>query len=189
MMKYSIRVNLKRVKNIPKATVCVWMLLGLACLYCIIQLFLPTYRTLEKMKECEISIDKIHLIDSHDTKGSRMKLEIISENTTYYVWYPQSKYREFAYEIENELLSGDVTSVTAKVVSTKSIQDYLLNQIRIVDLRSNTSVYYCLNTEKDQLLKNKCSLGLVFLLLFVFWTLATLLFSLSYGVLNFQKRK
>lgn len=117
-----------------------------------------------------------------------MKLEIVSENQTFYLWYPQNSYIDYKYEVETELLTGKVTSVTAKVIGTQTIRDNLLNRIRVVDLRKDTSVYYDLATEKANLRQNYNSLWILFFLIFVLWLFSTIFISIVYKIITFQKK-
>ena len=74
------------------------------------------------------NIDNINIMDSHDIKGSRMKLTIMDGDNMFFVWYPLSSYRNYARKIETELLTGETTSVTVKVASNQTIRDKLLHQ-------------------------------------------------------------
>ncbi len=188
MKNYSIRIIFKQLKHIPKKVVVFWIALGLICLYCTIQLFSPVYRMSDNLQDCEIDIDKVYLLDSHDTKGSRMKLEIFSGNTTYYLWYPQSKYIDFAYDVEHDLLTGNVTLVEAKIANTYSLHDRLLNQKRIVDLRSNSTVYYDLDIEMKSQQHQYRSVLLLCTIVFLFWISYTLCIFLVYRVVSFRKK-
>jgi hypothetical protein len=162
--------------------------LVLIFLDCTRQIFIPKYKILEDIYDCEINIEQVSLYDSHDTKGDRMKLKIVCEETTYYVWYPQSRYLDFEPNIVNDLLSGNVTSVKAKVVKDRTIRDRLFNQKRVVDLRSNSAIYYDLETEKVELDEEYMSLWIVLILLFIILLCDTAITLLVYNVIVFDKK-
>ena len=188
MKQYSIGISWKRLKKIPKKTLGVWLIFGLATLFCFIQLFLPVNRTLDNLEERKINVDKIDIWDSRDSKGSRMRLDIVSGNTTYYLWFPQN-YVDYAEKVETELLNGKVTSVTAIVVSDQTLHDRISNRMRVVDLRSDTSIYYDLDTEKVNFQQDYIFLWFLFIFLFLIWLFGTLLIVLIYGVLTYKKKK
>lgn len=91
--------QLQKIRQIPKRAVAVWIILGLCFIYCLIQIFLPPLRVLDDVHELEFFVDNIYLRDSHDTKGRRMKLELVSDGVTFYLWYPQSSYAKFSNKV------------------------------------------------------------------------------------------
>ena len=127
-------------------------------------------------------------MDSHDIKGIRMKLTIMDGDNLFYVWYPQSSYRNYARKIETELLTGETTSVTVKVASNQTIRDKLLHQRRIVDLRNGDSIYYDLDTERSALFKNYITCWILFLSSCALWIFSTLFIAIVYNIAIFQKR-
>ena len=188
MKCYSARIIQKRLKQMPKITVGIWIMFACIFLYCITQLCLSMYQTLDDLQDCEIYIDLVNLRDSHDSKGSRMKLELVSEKTTYYVWYPQSKYIDYAHNVENDLLTGNVNVVKVKIANTQSIRDSLFNQKRVVDIRSGSAIYYDLNTEMISMQHHHRTLLLLSIFVFMFLLCYTIFISLIYRVLIFEKK-
>lgn len=186
-MHYSFKVSVKRIKQLPKVTIWGWIMLVGILLFLLIRLFFSAHPTFDDLQNYEIEIDSAYLRDSHDTKGSRMKLEIVSGSTTYYAWYPQSNYINFADDIENDLLSGKVTSVEVKIANTQSVRDRLLNQKRVVDIRSSSTVYYDLDSEMTSLQHHYLSLWLAFIVIFVFWLFYTLFACVIYRVLILKR--
>lgn len=162
------KIKWKRIKLIPKRNVVVWLLLFVICMYFTIKLFYPIYHELENLQERQIQIDDVRIIDTRNKIGSRMKLEIVSDDETFYVWYPvtflKSYYKEYSYLLKKDLLSGNVTCVTAKIAKNKSIHDNLFNRNRIVDLRCEDTVYYDIETEKVDLKYDYISLWVVTIL-------------------------
>lgn len=184
----SIHIVWKKSKRVPKCIAFIWLILGLFSLFFLIQLFLPPYHSLDDLRELEIHIDNVHLFDSHDKKGSRLKLTIADGDNTYYLWYPQSGYKKYARAVETELLTGDTTLVTAKIVSSQTLRDKLLNRKRVVDLRSGDSVYYGLDTEKDRLSRNYASNWILFPLFFSCWVIDTLWAGIAYDIVIFRQK-
>ena len=117
-----------------------------------------------------------------------MKLTIMDGDNLFYVWYPQSSYRNYARKIETELLTGETTSVTVKVASNQTIRDKLLHQRRIVDLRNGDSIYYDLDTERSALFKNYITRWILFLSSCALWIFSTLFIAIVYNIAIFQKR-
>lgn len=172
-----------------------WLFLGLISLYLLVQILLPMYHTLEDLQEYKIRFDAIRLVDSHDTKGSRMRLDMIVGDQIFYLWYPEgyvwdpeSGYRRYADKLEEDLLSGKVTCVTAKVVTHRTIRDRLAKRWRVVDLRSGDSIYYELSTEKADLREDYIACCCLFPLVFGAWLLGTLLVLLAYQVVTVYKK-
>ena len=187
MAKHSIRFDFKRIKNIPKTILILWIVSVILFLYSIVELVLPKYRTLDNLQEIEIKIDEVYLWDSYNLRGSRMKLVIVSEGVTYYLWYPKSHYQDFSGEIERDLLSGDMSSVTVKVVDSPSLWDRLFNEKRMVDVRSDSATYYDLDTEKIAIEQNRISAWTLFLVMLIWLVIITPILLLAYGVLNFRR--
>lgn len=164
MKSYSIFAQ-KRVKQIPKGLLLTLGALGLVVLCCLVQILFPASARLEDLDVCQIQIDHIRLVDSHNTKGDRLKLELMDGEQTFYLWYSQSSYSRFAGSVEGELLTGAVTAVTAKLASHASLRDVIGNRKRIVDLRSDASVYYDLETEIENIRETSVGTWLLLLLL------------------------
>ena len=188
MMHYKIRIRWDRRKRVPKGVACTYILLGFFSLYCMLQLFSSPGSSLDNLCELRIHIDNINIMDSHDIKGSRMKLTIMDGDNLLYVWYPQSSYRNYARKIETELLTGETTSVTVKVASNQTIRDKLLHQRRIVDLRNGDSIYYDLDTERSALFKNYITCWILFLSSCALWIFSKKYITKVYKIAIFQKR-
>lgn len=186
MKCYSLKIIPKRIKQIPRITIVFGVMLAFIVIYCIVILCHPGYQRLDDLQDCEITIDRVNLRDSHDTKGSRMKLEIVSEKTTYYVWYPQSKYLDYVSNVEKDLLSGNVISVKIKIANKQSIRDYLFNQKRVVDIRSGSAVYYDLDTEMIRIQYHRKALWILFFFMTIVLLCYTISIPLVYGVIKFK---
>ena len=182
-------ISVRRIKRPPLKKIFFWMMQLLVVLYCLIGICRPVYRSLDNLHEKSIIIDQIYLKDSYDTKSSRMKLEIISGGISYYVWYPQDEYRNFSYDIKNDLLSGRVSAVKVKVISKQSVRDYLLNQKRIVQIWSRSKVYYDLKTAMIALRNDRMGLWVLFIFSFLFWLCYTLFYLVVNNILIIKKQK
>lgn len=188
MKIYSMKFHPKRINRIPPKAIGVWVFSVCFFLYGIIHFFLM-YQTLDDLQDYKISIDRVRLLDTYDTKGRRNILEIVSGNTTYYLRYPSSKYLDFAHDVENDLLSGRVSLVTAKVANSYSLRDWLGNRKWVVDLRSGSAVYYDLNTEAISFRREHISLGIATIFAFIFLLCYTIIVLLIYNVLILNWRK
>ena len=189
MKNYSVNIDHRKLKRIPKYAFCLWLLLVVSCLFWIQQMYDTHNMLKDSHYECELIIEDVSLCDSYDTKGTRMKLTIFANGITYYIWYPQTEYKQFADGIKNDLLSGDITSVNAIVSNTQTIRDKIFDQRRIIDLRSDSAVYYDFELECDSLQKNfswSCVLSVFSILILLSYTLCI---SLLYGVLYYKKHK
>lgn len=189
MRRYVIRVKLERLFNIPLKTLVLWVGLGILALYCTSCLFASPYRKLENLHKLELHIDDAYLIDSHDTKGSRMKLVIISGEKKYYLWYPSSSYAKFASKVETDLIDGTVTSVTALVADDQSIRDTILRQNRIVDLRGETEIYYHIDTERIRLASNHTAFYGILPIVMLIWMVYTISVLVKYRVIKLSVRR
>lgn len=184
-MKNSMRIKYTRIKQLPNTVLWLWILLGLLILCCVVQLFYPPKRTLENLQNYVIKVDKVSLIDTHDTKGSRMRLEIVSEDLIYYVWYPQSTYLAFSQNVEQDLLSGNTSYVEVKCVSKQTLRDKLLGKRRVVDLKNSNRVYYDQEIERVNLQQQYYSILFLTIVIVLIWVAYTILISMIYGILKF----
>lgn len=189
MKRHTCHFVWKRVRRVPKRVWIPWLISTILIVYCVIKLCLPVYGSLDELREINIHIDKIYLRDSHDTKGSRMKLVITEGKCNYYLWYPAANYKDFSLQLEQDLLSGKISEVTALVVSNQSLRETLSNSFRIVDLRSDRSVYYDLDTEKQSLRNNRLSLWIAFTVLSLGWVVWTYIELLAYNIISYKKKQ
>ncbi len=97
------------------------------------------------------------------------------------LWY------DYEQHIVNDLLSENVTSVKAKVVDDRTIRDRLFDEKCIVDLRSDSAVYYDIETEKTELDEEYISLWVVFFLVFIVLLCDTAITLLVYDVVGLKK--
>ena len=179
---FSKKINCNRIRKIPKKIYVPWIVFSLLSLILIMNSFFPTYRELDNLQDVRINIEESYLSDSLSRNGRLVKLSIVSAGVTYYIWYPE--YRDYMNAVENDILTGNIKSVDAKIVKTQSFRDRLLNQRKIVDLRSDDAIYYDLDTEMNsQRLNHIASIVIAafFLAVWMFYTLCTML---VYRVLN-----
>lgn len=188
-MKNSIVVlKTKRMKDIPKKYCVSIILLGLFCGGMLFHILAPVYSILEDTQEISLNIASIHYKESSGRSRST-GLEITAENgQVYYLWYPKGKWLEYADSVEMELFSGKISTVNVICTNKQSLQDQILNRKRIVDLRSDASVYYGIDTEQVRLRNNYICLLLIFPVASITWGILTYMTLLGYGVLSFKKR-
>ena len=116
-------------------------------IYLIIYIATPISYTGKDLIEQEVHIDKAIIMDSYDNRGARMKLEIISNNFTYYVWYPRGVYTCYEENLEKDLVLGAVNCVTVKYSAKQSIRDRITKHVHVVEIQSNDTYYYSINDE------------------------------------------
>jgi hypothetical protein len=174
-------------KNIPKKALAFLLFLGVLWMCSIAQLIILSNTQLDDLQKREIKIDKACVDISLNRTGSRFKLSLISGNTTYYVWYPNSQRQKFSDVIERDLLSGKVTSVTVSISEHSTLRDRLTNRQRIVEVKNNDTVYYDLDTERIRLESDRISAWVLFLISFVAWILDTFLLLSIYRVIKTRK--
>lgn len=188
-MMHFLCVNPKKLKRVPKRLLVVWVLLLLFGIYCLTMLFVPKYQKLNNISECQITIKSIRLIDTHNSNGSRFRLYIQGNNQSYYLDYPQLYSKEYLNRVKEELLTGEIELVDAKYVDNYTIRDRILGRKRIVDLRTNNSVYYELEMEKKQLSEYKISACVLFFLVILVWIIYSLFIIGIYGLLGRTKEQ
>ena len=114
-----------------------------------------------------------------------MRLEIVSEDLIYYVWYPQSTYLAFSQNVEQDLLSGNTSYVEVKCVSKQTLRDKLLGKRRVVDLKNSNRVYYDQEIERVNLQQQYYSILFLTIVIVLIWVAYTILISMIYGILKF----
>lgn len=187
MNRFFIKFSRKRIKRIPKNALIAWVVCAVSLLALIIDVVIP-YKSIESLQCKEIPIDDIYLFNSYETKGSRIRLNIVSDGMQYFVWYPQERFDEYSNTIEQDLLSGNVVSVQVRIPEKRNFRDKLLNQYRIFDLRTDSSVYYSVDDEIDRIYCGQrwqwviCATGILF------WCTGTIIMLLIYKVISFHKR-
>lgn len=152
-------------------------------------LLTPVYSILDDVEELTIDIDAVHYMKStypFSTSGLKLKSD---DGQVYYFWYPFGEWHSFSQEVEKELLSGEVTSVTMVVSNKQSLGDRLFHRKRIVDLRNDSSVYYSIDAERVRLKNNYAGALAVVPFLLIFWMGSIFVTGLGYGVVSFRKRK
>ena len=160
-----------------------WLLI----LYLLIECLLSVYPAEEDLRECEIPIERVSLHNSFD-KDTRMKLEIVSGGSTYYLWYSSSVYLDFAEAVKNELLTGEAASVSAKIVTDQSLYDRLTDRYRVADLRSGSSVFYDMEADRTYWQMNHIVFVVAVVILLVVWLSVTAVSAVMYGVLDIRKK-
>ena len=126
------------------------MFLILSLFYLSFQIYSSSKLNLDELETKEIYIDDVVLVDTYNSKSSRMKLKITADNNNYFLWYPQRYFKEYKSLLEKDLLSLRVRKVKVITISSSSLINKIRNQIQIVDLRSENTVYYDIEIEKKR---------------------------------------
>lgn len=188
-MKYKAVFKWSKLRSIPKIHMFIWICLFLFVIAFGVNsatLFMPLKRNIE---ETNITISNARLYDSRDIWGSRFKLIIDSQNDSFYLWYPVDVFPRYENCLREKLLTGETTAVYAKVVSNSTLWDTLSGQRKIVDLRTDSFVFYDL---EDELLRmeNGYNVSLwAALFSLILWLADTVLLLLIYRCVRFVKHK
>lgn len=143
-----IRFNRHKLKNISKKSYYGWFLLTFLTIGLLLDVFQSPERVMSHIQDEDIQIEKVLLINSQGTKGSRYKLVIHADDQVYVVHYPRSSFHDYRDKIEAELLTGSIEHVHAKILTRPmNLYELVLGHRQIVDLRSVTTVYYNIDTE------------------------------------------
>ena len=128
------------------------------------------------------------MVDTLSRRGSRMKLVIQDDNTTYYLHFPQKTLKEVSQALDDDLFSGKISSVEV-TVAKPSLRNALTGHRRIVDLRSDANVYYDLETERERIHQGRIAEAMILAVLFPFTVTLAGLILLSYGILEIDTKK
>jgi uncharacterized protein (UPF0218 family) len=168
----------KNIKKIPKREMIVWSLL--TCLLAVIfaeAFVIPKHRVLDSICEKQVVIEKI---ETNSYPRHRMLLH--ADGQTYYMSYSSHRAKPSIRQIREDLKSGVLSvgdTVTIQFVSADDILlNFILQKKRIVDLRTEDTVYYDLDTEKKILTEEKAVVIVVFFPLLLLWTAYTVIFLL-----------
>ena len=187
-MNYSITYRWARLKNIPKLYVILWFFILFLTLFSFIRSAIPWSYYSDKTEEKTIEVTDVTLFDSRDIKGSRFRLSIRSEDSTFYLWYPVETYLKYKNQVEASLLSGDIVQVSIRYQARNSFRDIILNQHRIIDLRFNELVFYDIQDEELRFQSARFSYFFLGIVLFIIFLVNTFLLCIIYGVLLLKKR-
>lgn len=176
----------KQLKKIPRRVIFVWVILSLLLLVVLIEIFVPSYKKLEAAKEYEIVIDDLVAFEPNRPRTSALRLYITADDQLFYLYYPSLHYKEYRTQLESELLSGKVTIVKVKAVDRFTIWDMLSGRKRIVDLRSDNSVYYDLETEVTQSHRDHIGVVCAGILLLLLWLIDSVYILLVYGLIRLK---
>ncbi len=149
---------------------------------------IPVKYRLSNLETRTVHIDRIRMVDTMSRGDYRMKLIIKDGNTTYYLHYPRKTLKKVSQALDDDLFSGKISSVEV-TVAKPSLRNYLDRDRRIVDLRSETNVYYDLEAERDRLHKDGIEGAIALALLFPFTLALTWLTLFDYGILYYRPRK
>ncbi len=179
----------KRFHAVPKKAFVPFVLLLVIFLYSWIQLAHPPLHWMDKVSDVQLQIENVRLADSFSTKGSRMKLIIEADDQVYYLWYPTNAYMQYSQSVKSLLFTGEERNVTAKIVDNTTLWDCLTGQHKIVDLRSNSAVFYEIQTEINRTVENHHALWILLALSGLLWTVDAIYICLVYGIVAFKAKK
>ena len=186
MLRYSF--DRKKLKKISKKELLIWGLLGLLSIFFVAQLFTPAYEKINHTYDCIIEIDEIDIRHSGPPFSTGHELTIVSDDVTYCVRYSSRHYGEFRQRIDKDLLLGEVALVEAKVSERyATIWDRLQNKKSIVDLKTGSTEYYSIETEREHLRWNRIGTWVVTFLALLCWGVDSLYLAFVHGLL--QKRR
>lgn len=191
-MRYRMNVNWKRLKAVPKICIVLWVALFVSLIFCTVKAAIPSSLWIDKTKHETITVTDISLFDSHNIRGSRYKLTIKSPNDTFYLWYPAESFSKHKDTIEKNLTAGLVTQVSVTYLSGSTMQDVLTGHYRIVDLRTDDTVFYELSEEISHWKHTRLIYLVLSVVLLLIWVIGTILVAVIYGVMSFsppQNRK
>ncbi len=188
MKRVRIILNWRKIRRIPLRAIVLWVLFFSILVFCAARMITHSNYTHDNMESTQIEIEKVFLTNTFSTKGSRMKLTIQSGETQYYLWYPPESYLQYSDAINTYLLSGNVTHVSAIVVSDSTIWDSWTGRQRIIDLRMDNTVFYEFDTEASRLQGDYATFCVLTLLIGFFHIIYTIIVCIVYGVVNFRKK-
>ena len=178
----------KNIKKIPLGQILFWIFLTALLVLLFTEAFLiPKYHVLNPIYEKHLVIERIHL-DSY-----RKRVVLHADGEEYYMSYSSLYASESIRKIRADLENGALTLGDTATIQFISADDILFNFIlqkkRIVDLRTETEIYYTLDTEKTILTEHKTVCIIVFFPFLLVWSLLTYLFLIADNILVFRQSK
>ena len=189
MKKFYIDFDFKKIRNIPSKNCFVLLILILSLFYLSFQIYSSSKLKLDELESKEIYIDDIVLVDTYNSRSSRMKLKITSDDNNYYLWYPQHNFKEYKSLLDKDLLTLRVRNVKVIIMPSSSLINKIRNQIQIVDLRSKNTVYYDIEIEKERQSTDFILLIFMYLFLMFFCCIYVVVFFYSNRIIILSKKK
>lgn len=187
-MKYGMKIKWKRVKVIPRVYTVTLVILFLSFTYCAVNALIPSSSWMKHTESKTIAISNVSLYDSRNL-GTRFKLTIRSQDGVFYLWYPDKIYRQHEDNIQNDLINGSTSHVTVTYLSNSSLRNLITGHCKIVDLRSDNTVFYDLKDEISR--ENLAHIYYILLsvILLIAWLLDSFFVLLIYDGISFFRRK
>lgn len=182
-MTKQIHFSLKRIKSIPSGFRIAWLLTAAFCCMLLAQVCNPPARTPGDTVETVIRVDAAAL----RPRRFGMSLTLRDGENTYSVSYPM--YKTYADAVEKELLTGEVTTVHARIEPRRTIFMRLSHRYVVVDLRCSDAVFYDFGTEIHQRLADYAVLCVITALLWLFWLAGTTALAYLYKVVKIDRKK
>ena len=147
--------------------------------------FVSSYQVLDVIYEERIIIEKIQINRQRD------KVLIYANGNIYYMSYASRHVSKSIRKIKEDLSNGNLSigdAVDIKFVSADDILfNFIWNKKRIVDLKTDQTSYYTLDTEKKVLKDAKMSMGLLLFLSVLCWLIYTYFIYIIYGTTMMNK--
>lgn len=174
---YRLYFKLKNIKKISGRELIGWSLLTLLLAVMFMEAFvIPTHRVLDHIYEKQVVIEKIEI-----NRSPWERMTLYADGQTYYM-NRSDRAKPSIRQIRKDLKSGVLAvgdTVTIQFISADDILfNFILQKKRIVDLRTEDTVYYDLDTEKKILTEEKVTVIVFFFLLLLVWTVYTVIFIL-----------
>lgn len=190
MNNFFVVFSKKKIRNVKRIHIVIFFLLIAININTLFNCIFNTEYPISNLQTCEINAENSIILKTYSTVGSRNKLVITDSDSTYYLWYPIYKYNKYSYAVENELVSGNVSTVTAIVCGDQNLYDRIFKRYCIVDLRSDNYIFYDIEDERQEQIKDKYNNWLLLFVVFIiFLFYVSYVFILKYGVIEIKKKR
>ena len=186
MEKIKVTFRLKNCKKVPVKVILTFLVAML--LFFVLLYELVNTPSLANISQVEILVDDVVLKKVSTRIGRTTEVRVFSGETTYYIRYPSTDYLDYRSAIESELLSGNIDVVHGTILDEQKLTDRVTGKVRLVDLRSDSSVYYDISTEKFALQIEYGALAVILILYALGFFLGTFLVGINYKIIIFKKR-
>lgn len=189
-LRYSIKLNLSRIRVIPKRNLLVLVVFGWLCMWMIAALLMPAEQILAKshIEEVPVDCESIYVVDTHEVRGSRYKLVLETDDAFYFAWYPEGTYQKYKEILETCISNQEVVTLTMRISDDVSLWDKLLNRITVYDVRDENGVYYSLDDYIEDYERERFQASFAAPLVIGAWLLCLIYILFRYKILVFGRR-
>lgn len=180
----------KRLKTFSRRGVIAWILFTIFTVLFVVELFNTPERILARAKEQTIEIEEIQ----HRRSGYRVGrfstdwLRIESDDVRYHADYRRLHYDDYRVAIEEDLLSGNVKTLTVLAASGTGL-DKLRNIYSVLSMENDDTVYYPLEIGMKSLRADYIGVVMGAVCCIPTWLILTSLAVMSHGVISFKRGK